>query len=60
VIRIEEKVDFLIESAADHETRLRSIEGERWRWRYGIPVGLLTALGGLLAALVPFIGSSSG
>lgn len=39
--RIEQKVDFLIEQANDHENRLRA--GERWRW--GIPgVGVLSVL----------------
>lgn len=32
----------------DHESRLRSLE----RWRYGIPISGLVALGSIIAALV--------
>ena len=48
VIRLEMKVDSLLETRVDHESRIRGLE----RWRWGIPSGLIVAVvTGLLALL---------
>ena len=38
LVRIETKVDTLIEHSADHEVRMRSLEREQWIHRGGIAV----------------------
>lgn len=43
LVRIETKVDILVTSGADKESRIRKLE----KWAYGIPPALIIAILGL-------------
>lgn len=40
LVRIETKLDVMLASDGDHETRLRLLE----RWKYGIPASMVMAI----------------
>lgn len=54
LVRIEMKLDQALASNADHETRIRSAERERWVTRVGL-IGLVAFVCGKLGLPLPAI-----
>jgi tetrahydromethanopterin S-methyltransferase subunit G len=54
LVRIDEKVDYIVSRLDDHEARLRPLESQQYQWlgRDGAIAGGLGLIGGAIIALI--------